>query len=314
MASGRWRRKTKKAKTMATKWMRFLKMSAQVFALVSVGRDASAMVVSSAMTESVGWLHTLEPLAIPATVLVVVGSVAATQIRLRGQRKLHKTPPHEERHEMTHSTHEPIVLTQQTEQLITRQNEQLITMLQNQVTELCREKENLIHLLQEKNVRLHQDSLTGVANRLAYEEQFHQEFQRWKRFGNPLTFLIWDIDHFKQINDRYGHAVGDEVLREVAQQLNSRLRSTDFVARYGGEEFAMLLPGADIETALTLAEQMRCSIAKSGFNHDAIQISVTLSCGLASFQPGDSLQSVFKRADQALYQAKKTGRNCCRVS
>ncbi|MCP5159083.1 MAG: GGDEF domain-containing protein [Gammaproteobacteria bacterium] len=290
---------------METKWMRFLEMSAQAFVLTNIWRSASAMVVNGAMTEPLGLLQALEPFAIPAAVLAVISSVAAVQIRLRGQRKLRKAL-HKERPEPVSSAHElPSLI---------YHNEQLIAELQNQVRELNKEKERLIHLLQEKSARLRQDPLTGVSNRLAYEEQLHQEFQRWKRFGNPLTFLIWDIDHFKQINDRHGHDIGDEVLREVARQLNSRLRSTDFVARYGGEEFAMLLPGADIEAALQLAEQIRHHIAESGFRYGEAHIPVTISCGLASFQPGDCLESVFKRADQALYQAKKTGRNSCWVS
>jgi diguanylate cyclase len=287
---------------MNTKWMRFIEVSAQVFALVSVWRGASAMVANNAMTEPL-LLQTLEPFAIPATVLAVIGSVAATQLRLRSRRKLHK---------VVHDEHPELVQSIDKSAHVER-NELLITELQNQVTELNKEKERLIHLLQEKSARLREDPLTGIPNRLAYEEQFQQEFQRWKRFGNPLSFLIWDIDHFKKINDHYGHAAGDEVLRMVAQQINSRLRSTDFLARYGGEEFAMLLPGAEIEAARQLADQIRLHIAECGFRYGDTDIPVTISCGLSSFEPGDSLQSVFQRADRALYQAKSVGRNCCRV-
>lgn len=286
---------------METKWMRFLELSAQTLALVSVWRSASAMVTHGAIGESLGLLQTLEPLAIPATVLAVIGSLAATQIRFRSRSKLRK---------IVHKQHTeplpPIV-----ETLSSDWREQIITDLRNQVAELSEERERLRDLLQEKNLRLHQDPLTGIANRLAYEERIQQEFRRWRRFGNPLTFVIWDIDHFKQINDRYGHALGDEVLRSIAGQLGSRLRSTDFVARYGGEEFAMLLPGAGAEAARQLANQIRLKIAGTGFNNGKLQIPVTVSCGLSSFAPGDSPQSVFKRADHALYQAKRAGRNGC---
>jgi diguanylate cyclase len=288
---------------MKTKWMRFIEMSAQVFALVSVWRGASAMVANGAMAEPL-LLQTIEPFAIPVTVLAVIGSVAATQLRLRERRKLHKAV-HEKDLEPVRSIPQSSPADQ---------NEWLITELKNQVTELNKEKERLIQLLQEKSARLREDPLTGVPNRLAYEEHLQQEFQRWKRFENPLTFLIWDIDHFKRINDHHGHAIGDEVLRMVAQQMNSRLRSTDFLARYGGEEFAMLLPGADIKAAQQLADQIRLHIAECGFRHGNTHIPVTISCGLSSFEPGDGLQNVFKRADQALYQAKSAGRNCCRVS
>lgn len=288
---------------METKWIRFIKASVQAFALISVWRGASAMVANGAMTESL-LLQLIESFAIPATLLAVIGSVAATQFRLRGQRKVRKVV-HEEQLEPVRSVDKPSYI---------KQNELLITELKKQVIELNKDKEHLIHLLQERSVRLREDPLTGIPNRLAYEEQLQQEFQRWKRFGNPLTFLIWDIDHFKKINDHYGHAIGDEVLRMVAQKINGRLRSTDFLARYGGEEFIMLLPGADIDSAQLLADQIRLHIAECEFRQGNTHVSVTISCGLSSFEPGDDLQSVFKRADQALYQAKSAGRNCCRVS
>lgn len=287
--------------TMETKWARFLKVSAQILALVSVWRGASAMMAHSTMVEPLGLLQTLEPLAIPATMLTVIGSVAAIQIRLRGRRKLRKVA-NEERTEKSPPLAEP---------LSTDRCEQLVVELRNQVAELSEERERLHRLLQEKSLHLKKDPLTGIFNRMAYEEQLQQEFHRWQRFGNPLTFLIWDVDHFKQINDNYGHAIGDEVLRNVARQLGCRLRSTDFVARYGGEEFAMLLPGADTEAALQLAHQIRLGIAETGFNNGEVQIPVTISCGVSSFEPGDSPQSVFNRADHALYRAKKAGRNCC---
>ena len=289
---------------METKWMRFIEMSAQALALVSVWRSASAMVTSAgAIGEPLGLLHTLEPLAIPATVLAVMGSIAATQIRLRGRRKLRKIIDEEQ----------PVSTPPTTQAWGSDWREQVILDLRRQIAQLNEERERLNGLLQEKSVCLRKDPLTGVFNRLAYNEQLEQEFHRWQRFGNPLTFVIWDVDHFKQINDAYGHAVGDEVLRHIAAQLSSRLRSTDFVARYGGEEFAMLLPGADAQAALQLAEQIRQSIAETAFSLGEAQIAVTISCGIASFQPGDSAQSVFKRADHALYRAKQAGRNGCRM-
>ncbi len=289
---------------METKWMRFIEMSAQALALVSVWRSASAMVTSAgAIGEPLGLLHTLEPLAIPATVLAVMGSIAATQIRLRSRRKLRKLLD-DQRVESSRSV---------VEALATDWREQVILDLRRQIAQLNEERERLNGLLQEKSLCLRKDPLTGVFNRLAYNEQLEQEFHRWQRFGNPLTFVIWDVDHFKQINDAYGHALGDEVLRHIAAQLSVRLRSTDFVARYGGEEFAMLLPGADAEAALQLAEQIRQNIAETAFSVGEAQIAVTISCGIASFEPGDSAQSVFKRADHALYRAKQTGRNSCRV-
>lgn len=291
---------------METKWVRFLEMSVHAIALVSVWRSASAMMTHNAMSEPLGLLQAIEPFVIPATVLAVMGSIAATQIRLRGRRKLRKALSEEKAVKIT----SPIVAPP----LSVEWPEQLVMELRNQVAQLSAERERLNNLLQEKSFSLRQDPLTGISNRLAYEEQFQQEFHRWQRFSNPLTFAIWDIDHFKQVNDTYGHAIGDEVLRKIAAQLNSRLRSTDFVARYGGEEFAMLLPGADAHAALELADQIRRSIAEAGFSNGEMQIPVTISCGVSSFKPGDTPQSVFSRADQALYRAKKAGRNCCSVA
>lgn len=284
--------------------MRFLEMSVQAFALVGVWRGASAMVANGVSTEQLGLLQTLEPFTIPVTLLAVVGSVAATHIGFRRWRKLQRVA-HKDQGEPPRRVKVPLAPSDR--------SDRLIADLQSRVVELSREKELLARLLQEKSESMRKDVLTGVFNRLAYEEQLQAEYQRWKRFGNPLTFLIWDIDHFKQINDRYGHAVGDEVLRSVAQQLARRVRTTDFVARYGGEEFAMLLPGADIQAALNLANQLRLSIAESGYGNGEIHIPVTISCGMSCFELGDSPQSVFGRADHALYRAKQAGRNRCWV-
>lgn len=292
---------------METKWMRFLEMSAHALALVSVWRGASAVMTHNAMVEPLGLLQTLEPLAIPTIVLAVMVSVAAIQIRLRGGRK-----PRQALHEEQQRVQTAMLVAESHAMLDWR--EQVIMELRNQIDELTKERERLNDLLQEKSLRLRMDPLTGVFNRLAYEEQLEQEFRRWQRFGHPLTFVIWDIDHFKQINDVYGHATGDDVLRDIAGQLVSRLRSTDFVARYGGEEFAMLLPGADAEKALQVVNQIRQAVADYGFDNGEIRIPVTISCGIASFQPGDSAQTVFKRADAALYRAKDAGRNCCQVA
>lgn|GEM_PF-4751502 len=190
----------------------------------------------------------------------------------------------------------------------------LIADLQSKIFNLMKEKDFFIGQLQEKSALTRKDPLTGIFNRLAYEEQFQSEFQRWKRFGHPLTCLVWDIDHFKKINGQYGHPVGDEVLRGVAQQLSSCIRSTDFVARFGGEVFVMLLPGTDTRAALKVADKLRLNIAESKFANNGRGIAVTISCGLSGFEPGDSPESVFNRADHALYRAKQAGRNCCWLS
>jgi diguanylate cyclase len=157
------------------------------------------------------------------------------------------------------------------------------------------------------------DAVTGLPNRLAYEERMEQELARWKRFDSPLTMLVWDVDDFKKINDRYGHQAGDKALRVIAQSLKARLRETDFIARFGGEEFVCLLCGTEGEEALSVAEEMRQSVESNGFHSQGKPVVVTISCGLTSFRKGDGVEEVFSRADKALYQAKRSGKNRCEL-
>lgn len=158
------------------------------------------------------------------------------------------------------------------------------------------------------------DTLTGIPNRLAWEERVKQEYARWKRFGTPLTLLVWDVDHFKRINDEFGHRAGDKVLKVIANLLADNVRETDFVARYGGEEFTVLMPGADPEAARGVAEKLRAAVEHCGFHYKGDEVPITISCGIAGFRDGDSVEAVFERADRALYQAKAEGRNRCVVA
>ncbi len=157
------------------------------------------------------------------------------------------------------------------------------------------------------------DSLTGLPNRLAYNARLEMEFKRWKRHKSPLSLAIWDIDHFKGINDTYGHKAGDKTLALVGQLLFNNCRETDFIARYGGEEFVMLLPSTHAAQSFEMAENIRELIQKCGFNFNGEDIKLTLCCGISEFQPGDQHEDVFVRADQALYQCKQAGRNRCAV-
>jgi diguanylate cyclase len=120
------------------------------------------------------------------------------------------------------------------------------------------------------------------------------------------------VDHFKKINDRYGHQAGDKVLRIIAKRLTDQVRESDFVARYGGEEFVVLLPEADPASALAVAEKLRKSIDDLEFHYRDEPVPITISCGIATFRQNDDPESVFRRADAALYRAKEAGRNCCR--
>ncbi|GMQ89287.1 MAG: hypothetical protein BMS9Abin09_0758 [Gammaproteobacteria bacterium] len=158
------------------------------------------------------------------------------------------------------------------------------------------------------------DPLTGIPNRLAYEERLEQEVARWKRFATPLVLVMWDIDLFKNVNDSFGHRAGDKVLRTIARTLESSIRETDFVARYGGEEFVQLMTGSSLEECLPVAEKLRETIKGTGFHFRDQSITITASCGLADFRDGDSVEQWFERADKALYKAKQEGRNRCELA
>jgi diguanylate cyclase len=179
------------------------------------------------------------------------------------------------------------------------------------IAELERETRTLQDSLRREKRLSTTDALTGIPNRLAWDERIAHEFARWKRFRRPMCLVAWDIDHFKNINDTYGHAAGDKVLYVVAQHLARQIREVDFVARYGGEEFAMLLIGTRPEDALRVCNGLRERIARLNFHFRQKPIPVTVSCGIASFEGEDTPESVFERADLAMYRAKHEGRNAC---
>jgi diguanylate cyclase len=163
-------------------------------------------------------------------------------------------------------------------------------------------------LLREQRMAL-LDALTGIANRLGYNERIEQEFKRWKRFRQPLSLVAWDLDLFKNVNDNYGHRAGDRVLRAFAKLLSEKLRETDFVARYGGEEFVMLLIGTPADDARIVADSVRADIGRLGFHFRGTPVNVTASCGVTEIRDGDTPETLFDRADRALYRAKESGRD-----
>lgn len=165
--------------------------------------------------------------------------------------------------------------------------------------------------LRNERVQAQTDPLTGIPNRLAYEERLKQEIARWKRFSTPLVLLIWDVDHFKDVNDNFGHKAGDKVLRTITRSLADSIRETDFIARYGGEEFVHLMTGSSLADCLKVADKLRAMIESTGFHFRDRAVTVTASCGVAEFRDADSAETWFERADRALYQAKKAGRNRC---
>lgn len=186
--------------------------------------------------------------------------------------------------------------------------------LRERLSTLEKESNELRHRMLEAHHLALLDAVTDLPNRMAYEERVEQEYARWKRFAEPLTMLVWDVDNFKAINDRYGHQAGDKALRVIAQSLKQRLRETDFIARYGGEEFVTLLCGADEEQAYKVAEKMRMGVMECAFHSAGKAVNVTISCGLSQFAEGDSSEAVFARADQAVYQAKRNGKNRCEIA
>jgi diguanylate cyclase len=154
------------------------------------------------------------------------------------------------------------------------------------------------------------DPLTALPNRAAWNERLELEMARWQRYGGDLLLAVVDIDHFKRINDEYGHLAGDKVLKIIASELHKRLRKTDFIARFGGEEFAVLIPATPMAGGLQLLETLRSGIAECPFHFRGERVTITLSAGISAFASTERSEQVFERADQALYRAKRGGRNC----
>lgn len=158
------------------------------------------------------------------------------------------------------------------------------------------------------------DELTGLANRRHFFERFEEEVDRARRYGSQLSMIMIDIDLFKNVNDTYGHPIGDVVLKEVARLLAANIRVSDIVARYGGEEFAILIPALSAKEAALAAEKLRVVIEVNSISLDGPPINVTISCGVADLksvadQDGSHKDNLIKAADQSLYQAKAGGRN-----
>ncbi|MFJ2531702.1 diguanylate cyclase [Pseudomonas helmanticensis] len=153
------------------------------------------------------------------------------------------------------------------------------------------------------------DPLTGLPNRAAWSERLEHEIKQWQQHGNTLSLAMLDLDHFKRINDNYGHLAGDKVLKIIATVLRKRLRGSDFIARFGGEEFVLLMPATPPAVGAKLLETLRAAIEACPFHFKGERVTITISMGLATFRAGEHSDLVLKRADQALYRAKNAGRN-----
>ncbi len=177
------------------------------------------------------------------------------------------------------------------------------------VSIVAREREEAVAKLQEYADR---DGLTGIANRRYFEGRLRDEFTRWQRYGGDLSILLFDLDHFKRINDQFGHVVGDAVLRVMAQRVAGVVRKQDTFGRFGGEEFALLLPCTTLADAMRVAEKIRHTIGATPVEVQGACVPVTASVGGAAARPGAAAYEVMiNEADAALYRAKRQGRNRC---
>lgn len=185
------------------------------------------------------------------------------------------------------------------------------TEIANQQDQLIKTNNELLNANRKLEKLSTTDALTGLANRRYLLENFTTEYERAKRYKHHLSILLIDVDHFKKVNDTYGHPCGDRVLKKTADILKKTVRSSDLVARYGGEEFVVLLPETDNAHTLVIAEKLRNEVASNTLLCEESTLSITISIGVASYPEIDSSDpmQLLKAADQALYNAKNNGRN-----
>jgi len=188
--------------------------------------------------------------------------------------------------------------------------EEMVQQRTQELTEARDRLENVVKELDDKNQALEilsvTDKLTGLANRRKLETSLQSEILRARRYGKMFSVILLDVDHFKAVNDTYGHQTGDTVLIELSTLLTSNARETDIVGRWGGEEFLIICPETNLTVVSTLAERYRSEIERQDFGQVG---QVTSSFGVAAWQEGDDVQNLIQRADEALYRAKETGRN-----
>lgn len=190
-----------------------------------------------------------------------------------------------------------------------KNSEQRNDQLQKQIRAMEQESDHLKEKLTESKKKLMFDSLTGARSRLSYDEILDQEIKRWSRYQEVFSFALFDIDHFKQVNDQFGHNAGDKALRIVANMMSKKIRKTDFLFRIGGEEFVLLLPKTELANAAPLVEKIRVCVSTCGFHFKKEKVEITMSVGLTVIVASDNAERIYERADKALYQAKSEGRD-----
>lgn len=202
------------------------------------------------------------------------------------------------------------------EDAIHKAAEELERRVEERTAELARanrDKEKLLADLEAQRVKAErlsrEDPLTQLANRREFDERLDDEIRRAERYGTPVTAAMFDLDHFKRVNDRFGHALGDAVLREAADLMRHECRTIDVVARYGGEEFALALPGSDLQAGIVLCERIRVAFEKFDWNRLASGLAVRISAGVSAWSTGMSAPALLAAADSHLYEAKRRGRN-----
>ncbi|MGE0487389.1 MAG: GGDEF domain-containing protein [Gammaproteobacteria bacterium] len=191
--------------------------------------------------------------------------------------------------------------------------ETALAALEAKVADLTRESDNLRGKLAEARASATRDTLTGLPNRLAYNDRLVLELARMRRAGTPLALAVLDLDRFKSINDTWGHQAGDRVLKHLAREIGGQVRAQDLFARFGGEEFVLLLPETSVDGAAGVCEALRRHIAGCRFKYKDAPVAVTISCGVTEFLAGEDAGNAFERADRGLYAAKRNGRNRCEV-
>ena len=195
-----------------------------------------------------------------------------------------------------------------------KQASSIIEQLKKQVKVMEDEAEELKEQIEKERQQTLRDVLTEIPNRLAYDERLNLELANFRRKQDPFTLVVWDIDLFKKVNDTYGHAAGDQVLKLVASILKKNMRETDFIARYGGEEFVSILPGTDIKGAQLITDKLREIVKSSKFHFRDEAVNVTVSSGFAEVKNNEDSETLFIRADKALYKAKENGRDNCQAA